>query len=86
MPYETLRLLLDVELAVTAASNRSETVLARYPAGIPINDQGVNDEPHVPFRGVKASGMGRYNSDTTIDEMTDLKWISFQIEPRRYPF
>ena len=24
-----------------------------------INDQNINDEPHVPFGGVKASGLGR---------------------------
>jgi acyl-CoA reductase-like NAD-dependent aldehyde dehydrogenase len=53
---------------------------------IHINDQGVNDEPHVPFGGVKSSGMGRYNSDTVMDEFTELKWISFQMQPRDYPF
>lgn len=52
---------------------------------IHINDQGINDEPHVPFGGVKESGLGRYNSDTIIDEMTELKWVSFQLEPRKYP-
>lgn len=52
---------------------------------IHINDQSVNDEPHVPFGGVKGSGMGRYNTEAIIDEMTELKWISFQIQPRRYP-
>lgn len=52
---------------------------------IHINDQGINDEPHVPFGGVKESGLGRYNADTIIDEMTELKWISFQLEPREYP-
>jgi aldehyde dehydrogenase (NAD+) len=53
---------------------------------IHINDQGVNDEPHVPFGGVKSSGMGRYNGDAVIDEFTELKWISFQMQPRDYPF
>jgi aldehyde dehydrogenase (NAD+) len=53
---------------------------------IHINDQGVNDEPHVPFGGVKASGMGRYNSSTVMDEFTELKWISFQMQPRQYLF
>jgi aldehyde dehydrogenase (NAD+) len=53
---------------------------------IHINDQGVNDKPHVPFGGVKANGMGRYNSDTVMDEFTELKWISFQMQRRQYPF
>jgi aldehyde dehydrogenase (NAD+) len=53
---------------------------------IHINDQGVNDEPHVPFGGMKSSGMGRYNSDSVMDELTELKWISFQMHPRQYLF
>jgi aldehyde dehydrogenase (NAD+) len=53
---------------------------------IHVNDQSINDEPHVPFGGVKESGMGRYNGEAIIAEMTELKWISFQIEPRSYPF
>lgn len=52
---------------------------------IHINDQAVNDEPQIPFGGVKDSGMGRYNTSTIMDEMTTLKWISFQLESRRYP-
>jgi aldehyde dehydrogenase (NAD+) len=66
---------------------RAYLVASRVGTGmIHINDQGVNDEPHVPFGGVKASGMGRYNSDTVMDELTELKWISFQMQPRQYPF
>jgi aldehyde dehydrogenase (NAD+) len=51
-----------------------------------INDQGVNDEPHVSFGGAKASGMGRYNSSAVMDEFTVLKWISFQMQSRQYLF
>jgi aldehyde dehydrogenase (NAD+) len=53
---------------------------------IHFNDQGINDEPHVPFGGVKDSGMGRYNSDEVMDELTELKWMGFQLHPRNYPF
>jgi aldehyde dehydrogenase (NAD+) len=53
---------------------------------IHINDQSVNDEPHVPFGRVKAIGMGRYNSDRVIDEFRETKWISFQMQPREYLF
>lgn len=66
---------------------RAYQVASRVDTGmIHINDQGINDEPHVPFGGVKDSGMGRYNSDTVMDEFTELKWISFQMQPRDYPF
>jgi aldehyde dehydrogenase (NAD+) len=65
---------------------RAYRVASRVETGmIHINDQGVNDEPQVPFGGVKASGMGRYNTDTILDEMTILKWVSVQLEPREYP-
>ncbi|WP_254762746.1 aldehyde dehydrogenase family protein [Natrinema marinum] len=53
---------------------------------IHINDQPVNDEPHVPFGGMKQSGVGRYNGDQILEEVTTTKWISVQHEPREYPF
>ncbi|MFC4436517.1 MULTISPECIES: aldehyde dehydrogenase family protein [Natrialbaceae] len=53
---------------------------------IHINDQPINDEPHVPFGGMKQSGLGRYNGESILDELTTTKWISVQREPRDYPF
>ncbi|TYL40008.1 aldehyde dehydrogenase [Natronococcus pandeyae] len=53
---------------------------------IHINDQPINDEPHVPFGGMKQSGLGRYNGESILDELTTTKWISVQHEPREYPF
>jgi aldehyde dehydrogenase (NAD+) len=46
----------------------------------------VNDEPHVPFGGMGASGFGRYNGEYILDELTETKWISVQRESRDYPF
>ncbi|MXR19864.1 aldehyde dehydrogenase family protein [Halobacterium bonnevillei] len=51
-----------------------------------INDQPVNDEAHVPFSGTNASGVGGYNSESFLREVTEQKWISVQHEPRDYPF
>ncbi|QLG29616.1 aldehyde dehydrogenase family protein (plasmid) [Halorarum halophilum] len=51
-----------------------------------IGDQPINDEAHVPFSGTGASGMGGYNSDEFLREVTETKWISIQREPREYPF
>jgi aldehyde dehydrogenase (NAD+) len=66
---------------------RAYQVASRVETGmIHINDQTFNDEPHVPYGGVKSSGMGRYNSEAVMDELTELKWISFQLHPRNYPF
>ncbi|SDK04445.1 aldehyde dehydrogenase family protein [Natronorubrum texcoconense] len=53
---------------------------------IHINDQPVNDEPHVPFGGMKQSGLGRYNGESILEELTTTKWISIQRESREYPF
>ncbi|WP_435127075.1 aldehyde dehydrogenase family protein [Halobaculum sp. D14] len=51
-----------------------------------VNDQPINDEAHVPFGGIGASGMGGYNSDAFLREVTKTKWISLQHEDRDYPF
>jgi aldehyde dehydrogenase (NAD+) len=51
-----------------------------------INDQPINDEAHVPFSGTNASGVGGYNSESFLREVTEQKWISVQHEPRDYPF
>lgn len=51
-----------------------------------INDQSVNDEPYIAFGGVKASGLGRFGREHSLDEFTTWKWISVQEEPRQYPF
>ncbi|WP_049970521.1 aldehyde dehydrogenase family protein [Haladaptatus cibarius] len=51
-----------------------------------INDQTLNDEPHIPFGGVNGSGIGRYNGEWIMDELTETRWISVQEEPRAYPY
>jgi acyl-CoA reductase-like NAD-dependent aldehyde dehydrogenase len=53
---------------------------------IHVNDQTVNVESHMPFGGVKSSGLGRYCGDWALDEFTSVKWISVQREARQYPF
>jgi len=54
---------------------------------IHINDQSVNDEPHMPFGGEKDSGLGRFNGEWVLEEFTTLKWLSVQRTPRNYgPF
>ncbi|HAQ08481.1 MAG TPA: aldehyde dehydrogenase, partial [Bacillus bacterium] len=51
-----------------------------------VNDQSVNDEPLVAFGGEKASGLGRFGGEWSLDEFTTTQWISAQINPRKYPF
>lgn len=51
-----------------------------------VNDCSIMDEPHVPFGGVKLSGFGREGGHYSMDEMTELKWITVQMGQRQFPF
>ncbi|GGN22000.1 aldehyde dehydrogenase family protein [Halarchaeum nitratireducens] len=51
-----------------------------------VNDQPVNDEAHVPFGGIGASGVGTYNGEAFLREITEKQWLSLQHEPRDFPF
>jgi vanillin dehydrogenase len=51
-----------------------------------INDTTVSDEPHVPFGGIKNSGFGREGGVYSMEEMTELKWITIQLGQRQFPF
>jgi aldehyde dehydrogenase (NAD+) len=67
--------------------NRAEDVADEIDAGmVHINDQPINEEPDVPFGGMKASGIGRFHGDAIVDELTETKWISVQREQRSFPF
>jgi aldehyde dehydrogenase (NAD+) len=50
-----------------------------------VNDSSVNDEPHVPFGGVGASGLGRHGGRPGIDTFTELRWITLERGGRHYP-
>lgn len=51
-----------------------------------INDATISDESHIPFGGVKNSGFGREGGMLSMEEVTELKWISVQLGQRTYPF
>jgi vanillin dehydrogenase len=51
-----------------------------------INDTTVSDEPHAPFGGIKNSGFGREGGNYSMEEMTELKWITIQLGQRQFPF
>lgn len=58
---------------------RAYAVANRIEAGMThINDQTVNDEPHIAFGGDKASGIGRFGREHSLDAFTTWKWISNQ--------
>lgn len=51
-----------------------------------INGPSIRDEPVVPFGGVKNSGMGREGGHFSMEELTELKWITIQIGKNKFPF
>jgi acyl-CoA reductase-like NAD-dependent aldehyde dehydrogenase len=68
----------DVDAAMDVA-RRLETGICH------INDATVNDEPQMPFGGVKHSGWGRFGGKAALEEFTELRWITIQDSPRQYP-
>ncbi|SEA21097.1 aldehyde dehydrogenase (NAD+) [Haloplanus vescus] len=88
---EAVALANDTEYGLSGAVHSQDLAVAKDIAermetgNVHINDQPINDEAHVPFSGIGASGVGTYNSDAFLDEITETKWISIQHEPREYP-
>jgi benzaldehyde dehydrogenase (NAD) len=66
---------------------RALSVAERINSGMcHINGPTVHDEAQMPFGGMKSSGYGRFGGKAGIDEFTELRWISIQTTPLRYPF
>ena len=88
---EAVRVANDTEYGLSAAvfSGNVDTaidVARRLETGIcHINDATVNDEPPMPFGGVKHSGWGRFGGKAALEEFTELRWITIQDSPREYP-
>jgi aldehyde dehydrogenase (NAD+) len=81
----------DTDMGLSAAvfgeQGHATNVADEIEAGmVHVNDMPINDEPHAPFGGTKNSGLGRYNGEWIMEELTETKWISVQQEPRDYPF
>jgi acyl-CoA reductase-like NAD-dependent aldehyde dehydrogenase len=89
---EALSVANDTEYGLSAAIfsqniARALKLARRVQSGIcHINGPTVEDEPQMPFGGVKASGYGRFGGKASIDEFTTLRWITVQTGPRHYPF
>jgi acyl-CoA reductase-like NAD-dependent aldehyde dehydrogenase len=72
---------------LTRDADRALGLAERIQAGIVhINDQPVNDEPQVPFGGVKDSGYGRFGGGEAIHEFTEMRWVTVQSQGRPFPF
>jgi len=62
-----------------AVANRLQTGMAH------INDSSVHDEPHVPFGGMKNSGLGRHGGKASVETFTELRWLTLERGGRHYP-
>ncbi len=72
----------------SASVSRAMAVANQLHTGmIHINDQTVNNEFHVPFGGMGASGNGgRFGGPANLDEFTQSQWVSVMDKPIVYPF
>jgi vanillin dehydrogenase len=87
---EAVRVSNDTEYGLSSAVFSSDVdaalaVARRLQTGMcHINDATVNDEPQMPFGGVKHSGWGRFGGKAALEEFTELRWITVQDIPRQY--
>jgi benzaldehyde dehydrogenase (NAD) len=90
-PDDAVRVANDTEYGLSAAVFSENVPVAlelaqRIESGIcHINDTTVQDEPQMPFGGVKSSGWGRFGGRAALEEFTELRWITVQELPRQYP-
>lgn len=89
---EAIRLANETAFGLSAAVltkdlNRAHRMAEEIDAGmVHINGATVFDEPLAPFGGTKMSGIGREGGQHSIEEMTELKWMTIRQEERVYPF
>jgi vanillin dehydrogenase len=88
---EAIRVANDTEYGLAAAVfggnvQRALEVARRIESGIcHVNSATVNDEPQMPFGGVKSSGYGRFGGAAAIHEFTELRWLTIASLPGHYP-
>lgn len=88
---DAIRLANDSEYGLSAAVFTRDTarglrVARQIRSGIcHINGPTVHDEAQMPFGGVGASGYGRFGGRAGIDQFTELRWITMETLPGRFP-
>lgn len=71
---------------ITANEERALSIARRLETGMcHVNCSSVNDEPHVPFGGSKASGVGRHGGRWSMETFTETRWITLDRGHRPYP-
>jgi acyl-CoA reductase-like NAD-dependent aldehyde dehydrogenase len=88
---EAVRVANDTEYGLAASVyssdfSRAFEVAMQIDSGIcHINSPTVQDEPQMPYGGVRDSGHGRFGGTAAINEFTELRWISYTARPGEYP-
>jgi acyl-CoA reductase-like NAD-dependent aldehyde dehydrogenase len=71
---------------ITRDEERGLAVARRLQTGMAhVNCSSVNDEPHVPFGGVKNSGIGRHGGKASIEAFTETRWLTLERGGRHFP-
>jgi aldehyde dehydrogenase (NAD+) len=89
---EALKIANDTEYGLAAAvitndMQKALNISMRLESGmVHVNDTTISDEPHVPFGGVKNSGFGREGGRYSLEELTEVKWVTVQMGKRAFPF
>ncbi|MGY6695706.1 MAG: aldehyde dehydrogenase family protein [Roseinatronobacter sp.] len=88
---EAIALNNDTEYGLSAGvftrdEGRALAIARRLETGMcHVNCSSVNDEPHVPFGGSKASGLGRHGGRWSIETFTETRWITLDRGGRPFP-
>ena len=71
---------------ITRDEQRGLAIARRLETGMcHINCSPVNDEPHAPFGGSKASGQGRHGGRWATETFTETRWITLERGGRPFP-
>ena len=71
---------------MTRDEQRGLAIARRLETGMcHINCSPVNDEPHAPFGGAKASGQGRHGGRWATETFTETRWITLDRGGRPFP-
>ena len=72
---------------ITGNTYRGIALAEQLDAGmVHVNDQPVNDEPHMPFGGVNDSGWGRFGLGFAAEEFCEVQWVTAREQDRAFPF
>ena len=88
---EAVRIANDTDYGLSSAVygrdvTRALAVAKRIESGMcHINGPTLQDEPQMPFGGVKGSGYGRFGGKASVAEFTELRWITLSSGPGHYP-